>query len=349
MQIAEHIDLTAFNTLALPAKARYYARAENLTDIHSAIEWTRKNQLPLLPLGGGSNVVLRDEFPGLVLHIGLLGKTFSRHDDHIELNVAAGENWHELVQWTLQQQAYGLENLTLIPGTAGAAPIQNIGAYGVELSQFLHAVRGVRIDENREIELTAAQCQLGYRDSIFKHALRENFIVTEIVLHLRAQFSPVIDYPALREQLAARDPLIDDTNIDALQVEQAVRAIRQSKLPDPAQWPNAGSFFKNPVISSAQFAELQKKYSAIPHFFVGNERAVQSEVKIPAAWLIDQCGWKDRRLDTVGVHGQQALVLIHYGGGDAAALLALAEQIRRDVAQRFAITLEMEPSVYPHQ
>ena len=340
MQITEHIDLTAFNTLALPARARYYARAENPADIHAAIEWAQKNQLPLLPLGGGSNVVLRDEFPGLVLHITLRGKTLFRHDAYVEVRVAAGENWHELVQWTLQQRAYGLENLTLIPGTAGAAPIQNIGAYGVELSQFLHAVRGVKIDENREIELTAAQCGLGYRDSVFKHALRENFIVTEIILHLRTRFLPVADYPALREQLNGI------AQLDASHVERAVRAIRQSKLPDPAQWPNAGSFFKNPVISPARFADLEKIYPAMPHFFTGGEKANTGDVKIPAAWLIDQCGWKGRRLETVGVHSQQALVLIHYGGGDATALLALAGQIRRDVLQRFEIILEMEPGVY---
>lgn len=340
MQIAEYVDLTAFNTLALPARARYYACAENLADIHAAIEWAQQNQLPLLPLGGGSNVVLRDEFPGLVLHIALRGKTLSRLDDRIEVRVAAGENWHELVQWTLQHCAYGLENLTLIPGTAGAAPIQNIGAYGVELSRFLHAVRGIKIDENREIELKAKQCELNYRDSIFKHALRANFVVTEIVLHLRAKFLPAIDYPALREQFN------DETNIDALQVECAVRAIRQSKLPDPAQWPNAGSFFKNPVIATAQFSALQKNNPAMPHFFVGDDATAATGVKIPAAWLIDQCGWKGRRLDTVGVHSQQALVLIHYGGGDAEALLHLAEQIRSDVMQRFGIALEMEPAVY---
>ncbi len=341
MQIDEHVDLTAFNTLALPARARYYTRAENVVDIHAAIAWARQRRVPLLPLGGGSNVVLRGEFPGLVLHIALHGKTLARRDDYIEVRAAAGENWHELVQWTLQQRAYGLENLTLIPGTAGAAPIQNIGAYGVELSQFLHAVRGVKIDENRVLELSAAQCELGYRDSVFKHALRDNFIVTEIVLHLRANFIAAIDYPALREQFS------DAATIDALQIERAVRAIRQRKLPDPTQWPNAGSFFKNPVIASEKFAALQKNFADIPHFSVhGAVESTQCGEKIPAAWLIDRCGWKGRRLGTVGVHSQQALVLIHYGGGDAEALLALAAHIQDDVAQRFAIALELEPGVY---
>lgn len=340
MHISEHIDLTAFNTLALPARARYYARAESVADIHEAIAWARQNKLPLLPLGGGSNVVLRGEFPGLVLHIALLGRVLVRHNDYVEARVGAGENWHALVQWTLQQQAYGLENLTLIPGTAGAAPIQNIGAYGVELSQFLHAVRGIQIDDNRLLQLSAAQCQLGYRDSIFKNSLRGNFVVTEIVLHLRTQFAPMIEYPALRDQLP------NDQALDAFHVERAVRAIRQNKLPDPAQWPNAGSFFKNPIISAAQFFDLQKSHADVPHFFLDDKEAAQSNVKIPAAWLIDRCGWKGRRLGSVGVHSQQALVLIHYGHGDAAALLALAEQIQQDVAQRFGIALEMEPGVY---
>ena len=342
MQISEHIDLAAHNTLALPATARYYTRAETLAEIHAAVDWAQRQGMPLLPLGGGSNVVLRDEFPGLVLPIALRGKTLAQRGDYVEVCVAAGENWHELVQWTLQQRAYGLENLTLIPGTAGAAPIQNIGAYGVELSQFLHAVRGIKIDENCAIELSAAQCELGYRDSIFKRALRDNFIVTEIVLHLRAQFVAAIDYPALREQLPR------DVPVDAVQIERAVRALRQSKLPDPAQWPNAGSFFKNPVVSAPQFAALQNIHPDMPHFFLrGGAEAAPSGVKIPAAWLIDRCGWKGRRLGAVGVHSQQALVLIHYGGGDAAALLALAAQIQQEVAQRFGIALELEPGIYP--
>ncbi len=346
MQIDEHVDLTHLNTLALPARARFYARAEALADVHAAIAWARQNNLPLQPLGGGSNVVLRGEFPGLVLQIALLGRALTRTGDFVDVRVAAGENWHQLVQWTLQQNAYGLENLTLIPGTAGAAPIQNIGAYGVELSQFLYAVRGIRIDDNRELELSAAACELGYRDSIFKRALRGNFIVTEIVMRLRAHFVPIIEYPALREQLAQSLSASNSVTLDALQVERAVRAIRQSKLPDPAQWPNAGSFFKNPVIAAAQFVELQKRDPAIPHFAAGGEGGARGEVKIPAAWLIDQCGWKGRRFDSVGVHDRQALVLIHYGGGDAAALLVLAEQIQRDVAQRFGIALEMEPTVF---
>ena len=340
MHIAEHVDLTAFNTLALPARARYYTRIETLTELHAAIAWAREKQLPLLPLGGGSNVILRGEYAGLVLHIALRGKHIEHCADYVEVTIAAGENWHELVQWTLQHNAYGLENLTLIPGTAGAAPIQNIGAYGVELSQFLHCVRGVKIDENREIELSAADCELGYRDSIFKHALRDNFIITEIVLRLRNRFVAVVAYPALREQLAGV------ATIDASQLERAVRAIRQSKLPDPAQWPNAGSFFKNPVIAAAQFVELQKQYADVPHYVVDANRRTPASVKIPAAWLVDRCGWKGRRVGAVGVHSQQALVLIHYGASDATALLELAAQIQGDVRSRFGIALELEPTVY---
>lgn len=334
MQIIEHFDLQPCNTLALPVRARYYTRIETLADVHAAIAWANTKKIPLLPLGGGSNIVLRGEWPGLVMQIDLAGKRIERHNDYAETTIAAGENWHALVQWTLQQGAYGLENLTLIPGTVGAAPIQNIGAYGVELSHFLYAVRGVLVSENRVIELPAAQCELDYRDSIFKHALKDNFIVTEIVLHLRNRFVAAANYPALREQLG------DIDHLDAAQIERTVRAIRQSKLPDPAQWPNAGSFFKNPVISAAQFEQLRANDADLPHY------AARTGVKIPAAWLVDRCGWKGRRLETVGVHTQQALVLIHYGGGDAAALLALAEMIQADVHARFGIALEIEPTVY---
>jgi UDP-N-acetylmuramate dehydrogenase len=264
------------------------------------------------------------------------------------VTVAAGENWHALVQWTLQQQLYGLENLTLIPGTVGAAPIQNIGAYGVELAQVLECVRGYSLSENRSIELSAAECELAYRDSIFKRALREHFIVTEVVLRLRRQFVPVLSYPALHELRAIE-------YLTAQQVERAVRELRQSKLPDPAQLPNAGSFFKNPVVGHVLFAELQAAYPDIPSF------AAPQGVKVPAAWLVERCGWKGRRHGSVGVHQQQALVLIHFSDGvanaagginaesaanAAAELLTLAAQIQADVLRTFAVALELEPVVY---
>lgn len=331
--ISEHENLQSLNTLALPARARYFAAVDSHDALLEALTWARAKHLPLLILGGGSNVVLRGEWPGLALRIALPGKSIRRDEGRVVVRAAAGENWHTLVQWSLQQRAYGLENLTLIPGTVGAAPIQNIGAYGVELSHFLRRVRGYSLDDSTPVELGADECRLGYRDSVFKQALRDRFVITEIELQLRAAFEPVLTYPALREKLGDVEP-------DAAAIERAVREIRQSKLPDPQRLPNAGSFFKNPVIDAAHFERLRAQHPAVPYF------AAADGVKIPAGWLVERAGWKGRRLGHVGVHAEQALVLIHYGGGDAAELLDLAAAIRRDVLDRFGVALEPEPAVY---
>src|SRR5690606_18823243 len=293
---------------------------------------------PLHVLGGGRNVILAGDWPGLVLLIAVPGKFIARVEGGALVTIGAGENWHELVQWALANELFGLENLTLIPGTAGAAPIQNIGAYGVEIAECLHCVRGISLDDLTSREFSVAACQLAYRDSIFKQSLRNRFIITEIVLRLRDQFVPVLSYPTLRAALA------EIKKPTALDVERAVREIRQSRLPDPAQLPNAGSFFKNPVISQVQFAQLQQTFAAVPSF------AATDGVKIPAAWLVEQAGWKGRRIGSVGVHAQQALVLIHYRDGNPATaareLLDLAAQIQRDVLARFSVELEFEPTVY---
>ena len=331
--LRDHVDLQPLNTLALPARARHFAAVDTHDKLMEALQWARAKHLPLLVLGGGSNIILQGEWPGLVVQIGLRGKTLRRADDHALATIAAGEYWHAVVQWSLREQLFGLENLTLIPGTAGAAPIQNIGAYGVELAHFLQSVRGYSLDENRVIELSAEDCRLGYRDSIFKHALRDRFIITEVVLKLRTQFEPMLAYPALRDKLQGGVT-------SAEQIEQAVRAIRQSKLPDPLRLPNAGSFFKNPVIDAESYRRLAVGYADLPHY------SAPDGIKIPAAWLVDRAGWKGRRSGHVGVHAEQALVLIHYGDGDAEELLTLAAAIQGDVQRRFGIALELEPSVY---
>lgn len=348
--LREHVDVQACNTLALPARARYFLRATTATELAGAIAWARARQLPLLVLGGGSNVVLRGDWPGLVLQIGVEGRyieTDTGNPDSVRVTVGAGENWHVLVQWSLQQQLYGLENLTLIPGTVGAAPIQNIGAYGVELQSRLECVRGFELpaadsapfDANAKlIELSAVQCRLGYRDSIFKHQLRGRFVIVEVVLRLARTFAPVLDYPPLNTLHAP----------DAALVERTVRELRQSKLPDPAVLPNVGSFFKNPVVDSAHFAALAKQYADIPSY------PAPSGVKLPAAWLVDRCGWKGRRHGSVGVHDRQALVLVNHAGAaaDRAAageLLALAAAIQADVLRVFGVQLELEPTIYGEQ
>jgi UDP-N-acetylmuramate dehydrogenase len=336
--IQENIDLQALNTLAMPARARYFAAIETVEQLRAAVQWSRQYDLPLLILGGGSNVILAGDWSGLALQICIAGKHISRRDGFAEVTVGAGENWRALVLWTLSQHLFGLENLTLIPGTAGAAPIQNIGAYGVEIAERLLCVRGMDIDTLSLREFSIDECRFGYRDSIFKHALRDRFIITEIVLRLGGHFTPVVNYPALRDALA------NIAQPTAFDVERAVREIRQSRLPDPAVLPNAGSFFKNPVVTTEHFAQLQQQFPSIPSF------AAPAGVKIPAAWLVEQSGWKGRRVGSVGVHDRQALVLIHYreadGKDSARELLDLAAAIQRDVRTRFAIDLELEPTVY---
>lgn len=352
--LKEQVDLQTCNTLALPARARYFLRATAASELADAIAWARARQLPLLVLGGGSNVVLRGDWPGLVLQIAIEGRRIDidpDDSDSVRVTVGAGENWHALVQWSLQQQLYGLENLTLIPGTVGAAPIQNIGAYGVELQSRLECVRGFELPEaaasfdepftapftadNAWVELSAAQCRLGYRDSIFKHALRGRFVIVEVVLRLSRTFAPVLDYPPLNTLQAP----------DAALVERTVRELRQSKLPDPVVLPNVGSFFKNPVVDAAHFSALAKQHPDIPSY------PAPAGVKLPAAWLVDRCGWKGRRQGSVGVHDRQALVLVNYAGAAAAGdvageLLALAAAIQADVSRVFGVQLELEPTVY---
>jgi UDP-N-acetylmuramate dehydrogenase len=345
--VREHVDLQPFNTLALPARARYFLRATDAEQLAAAIAWAHAQQLPLLVLGGGSNIVLRGDWPGLVLQIAIAGRRIEidpAQPDSVRVVVGAGENWHALVQWSLRQALYGLENLTLIPGTVGAAPIQNIGAYGVELRDLLECVRGFALPaaaaapleaDAALVELSAAQCELGYRDSIFKRALRGRFVIVEVVLRLARTFAPVLAYPPLD---TLRAP-------DAALVERTVRELRQSKLPDPATLPNVGSFFKNPVVAAAHFAALAQRYPDIPSY------PAPAGAKLPAAWLVDRCGWKGRREGSVGVHDRQALVLVNHAGAAAgttvaAELLALAAAIQADVLRVFGVQLELEPTVY---
>lgn len=340
MELVQQAPLQCFNTLALPAQASYFYRVASLSDLIEAVAWASDHDLPLMILGGGSNVVLADDWPGLTIQIALRGRRIvSDNTEQVLVEAAAGENWHELVQWTLAEGLCGLENLTLIPGTVGAAPIQNIGAYGVELADRLVSVRGWSLDDQCERELSAAACRLAYRDSIFKHELRDRFVITVVTLGLSRSDRPVIHYPALRDALAKRG--VPPETATAVAVEAAVRAVRQSKLPDPTVLANAGSFFKNPIVSRAQFERLQNDSPTIPGYPAGDQ------VKLAAAWLVDQAGWKGKRRGGVGVHTLQALVLVHFGGADGRTLLALAAAIQRDVWARFGVQLELEPRVYP--
>jgi UDP-N-acetylmuramate dehydrogenase len=333
--------LLPYNTLALQARAQALATIRDDADLVAALDWARQRKLPVIPLGEGSNVVLANDLDALVLRLQTRGiELRNSSTDKVSLRVAAGESWHGFVQWTLAQCYYGLENLALIPGTVGAAPIQNIGAYGVELQSTVLQVHGMVIADGSAITLDRTACEFGYRDSVFKHALRDKIIITAVDMELSRSANVDISYPALGAafQGAAVAPSPRD-------VFDAVVNIRRSKLPDPAQVPNAGSFFKNPVLSADRAAALAHKYPALPRY-----PQPDGTVKLPAAWMIDHCGWKGCQRDGFGVHPEHALVLVNcgYGNGnsDGRELLGLAHDIAESVSREFGVELLIEPRVY---
>ncbi|GAB3272240.1 UDP-N-acetylmuramate dehydrogenase [Parahaliea aestuarii] len=338
MQIEPNADLSTLNTLALSGRARAFARAADAGDIDTALDFARAQGLAVLPWGGGSNIVVAGDVDALVLQVATRGRQLlSSTGDTVLLRIEAGENWHDLVRWTVEQGYSGLANLALIPGTVGAAPIQNIGAYGVELEPFVDAVHGRRIDSGEPIRLSARDCAFGYRDSIFKGELRDTVVITAVDLRLSASAAVECSYPGLAARLTEQGiarPAPRD-------VFDAVVAIRRARLPDPAKEPNAGSFFKNPLVSAGQAEVLQRTEPEMPSFAAG-----QGLVKIPAAWLIERCGWKGLVRDGVGVHPAHSLVLVNCGANIGERLLQLAADIRASVQARFAIDLEIEPRIY---
>lgn len=330
--------LGPLNTLALDARARALVAVANESDLREALTWARQRELPVIPLGEGSNVVLAGDLPALVLQLASRGvRVLQQRGDRVRLRVAAGQDWHALVEWSLGEGFYGLENLALIPGTAGAAPIQNIGAYGVELASLLHAVHCVRIADGEAVTLGREDCGFAYRDSIFKRELRDQYVITEVDLELSREAAPSYGYPLLAAELAERGTLSATPH----DVFRAVVDIRRRKLPDPAKTPNAGSFFKNPVVDPERAQVLREQFAGLPGYTQDGGR-----VKLPAAWLIEYCGWKGHRSGGVGVHPEHALVLANYGADDGAVLLELAARIRDSVRRTFGVELEIEPRIY---
>jgi UDP-N-acetylmuramate dehydrogenase len=330
------VSLRCANTFGLEARAAYLATARAEEDAGAAVAFARDKGLPLLVLGGGSNLVLTRDFPGLVLAMRLAGKQLLRTEpDAWVVEAAAGENWHELVGWTVRHGYPGLENLALIPGTVGAAPIQNIGAYGVELAERLLAVR-IFDPESGAIEtLSGADCGFGYRDSVFKRS-RRGAIVLSVQFRLPRPWQPVTRYGDVTAELAARGV----TEPQPQDIFDAVVAVRTRKLPDPAQVGNVGSFFKNPVVTADRHAALRAQEPELVSY-----PQADGSFKLAAAWLIDRCGFKGKALGRVGVHARQALVLINLGGAAGQEVLDAAEAIRAAVRQRFGVELEAEPVV----
>ncbi len=330
--------LQKLNTLAVPATADFYVSVTNHNEIKEALAFARERELPILLLGGGSNIVFENNFQGLVIHLKLQGvQVIQETDDHVWINFAAGENWHQAVEYCLDNGYYGLENLSLIPGSVGAAPIQNIGAYGVEVKDLITELSTIEIASGIEVSFLNESCQFAYRDSIFKQAFKDKYIITSVTFKLSKIAKTNLTYPALLEYFSGEDLAA----VSPEEVSQAVIQIRQSKLPDPEQIPNVGSFFKNPVIDQLHFEKLMKQYPKMPSYPAGDNHR-----KLAAAWLIDLTGWKGKEFNGVAVHSHQALVLTNPNKLTGRVILDLANAIQKSVKDQFAIDLEIEPRVY---
>ncbi|WP_299880167.1 UDP-N-acetylmuramate dehydrogenase [uncultured Cocleimonas sp.] len=335
MKINENVSLKDLNTFGVEAKTKYYSEISNLLDIEALFEWKSKNNLPALLLGGGSNLLFKNDFDGMIAKVCLMGKDIAKEDDEaVYVSAAAGENWHDFVRWTIDQGFAGLENLSLIPGSVGAAPIQNIGAYGVELSNTLHSLQAVNLETADILEFDKELCQFGYRESFFKSQALDKLLITSVTFRLPKKPEWHINYAGLREALAG-EVLTADV------ISQAVISERQRKLPNPSQIGNAGSFFKNPVMKVTDFETLKSDHEGLPGF----PQTHNDEVKTSAGWLIDQCGWKGHRVGDAGVSDKHALVLVNHGNATGSELWQVAEDIIASVEGKFGVTLEPEPRV----
>lgn len=333
MRFSENASLKTRNTFGIAAKARFLADVYNESQLAALLNTVTAKRLKLLVLGGGSNMLLSQDFEGLVICPQLLGiHCISENDNQVIVEAAAGENWHQFVQYCVAQGWYGLENLSLIAGSVGAAPVQNIGAYGVELKDNFVSLRAIHRQTATVREFSLAECQFGYRDSVFKGHLKDQYIITAVRFRLSKMAKVSVQYGDIRQEL-------NNQGIDTptpQQVAQAVIAIRQRKLPNPEQIGNAGSFFKNPVISQAQFETLKQQY---PHIVAYPQ---QQEVKLAAGWLIEQAGWKGQRLGQAGVYEKQALVLVNRGKATGQEVMTLAKTIQQSVYEKFGVRLDVE-------
>ncbi|HRP31096.1 MAG TPA: UDP-N-acetylmuramate dehydrogenase [Agriterribacter sp.] len=344
MQIRENISLRQYNTFGIDVRARYFASFARIEEIEEWIE--RNSSVMRVILGGGSNLLFTRNIDGVVLKNEIMGIEEITEDEHdVYVRAGAGENWHRFVQHCLTRNWAGLENLSLIPGNVGAAPMQNIGAYGVELQEVFNSLSAYHIRERKIHHFTAGDCAFGYRESIFKKQYKNQFIILNVTFRLRKR--PVFHtaYGAIREELEKMQ--VKELSIQA--ISQAVINIRSSKLPDPSQIGNAGSFFKNPEVSNKKFEMLKKQYPEIPHYpakvYPNATRVTTNEVKLAAGWLIEQCGWKGVRRGNAGVHAKQALVLVNYGNATGKEIYELSEDVVRSVHKKFGVTLEREVNI----
>lgn len=329
--------LKAYNTFGIDVKAKDFIAVDSLNTLQNTLEKHRNQEV--FVLGGGSNMLLTKDIDQLVLHIDLKGIEIIKQDDtHVWVEAQAGESWHQLVLWTLKNDFGGIENLSLIPGYVGAAPIQNIGAYGVELKDVFDSCRAMDIKTGEITVFSNKECKFGYRESIFKTSVKEKYIIISVVVKLtKINHQIKTSYGAITTELEKNKV----TNPSIQDISKAVIAIRESKLPNPKEIGNSGSFFKNPVINRDVFNAIQKNYPDMPFYEVSEQL-----VKVPAGWLIEQAGFKGKRFGDAGVHQKQALVLVNYGNATGLEIFNLAKNIQQTIKDKFGITVEMEVNVF---
>lgn len=336
ISIEENVSLRPFNTFGIEATARHYVAVPSIDALREALLLPDHSEKFIL--GGGSNILITQPIEALVIHIDIKGKKILWEDERsVTLKVMAGEVWHPFVMWAIDQGYGGIENLALIPGQVGTAPIQNIGAYGVEIKDVFVSCEAIDIASGKMRTFSLEECKFGYRDSYFKRDGKGKYVITSVVLTLTKKDHNIhIEYGDIRDELTKRN--IIDPGIR--EVSEAVIAIRSSKLPDPAELGNSGSFFKNPVISSDAYAELKKNHADAPGYPLEN-----GDVKVPAGWMIENCGFKGKQEGDAGVYARQALVLVNHGNASGAALLALSQKIQKAVLEKFGIPIMPEVNI----
>lgn len=337
MKAEQQVSLQPYNTFSIAVQAKELIHITSVEEIKSLILSGSVKTTDLLILGGGSNVLFTRDFNGLVLRNELKGiSVLKEDDDHVWVKSMGGEVWHELVLWSISHNYAGIENLSLIPGTVGAAPMQNIGAYGVEIKDTFDSLEAMDLQTADVKVFSHADCQFGYRESVFKHAARGRYFILSVTFRLNKKPNFNTTYGAIQqtlEKMNVSEPTIKD-------VSDAVIAIRSSKLPNPAVIGNAGSFFKNPEVDEAKYLELKKVYTGIVGY-----PTTPGKVKLAAGWLIEQCGWRGKRVGNTGSHKDQALVLVNYGGVKGKEVYQLSEDIKKSVLDKFGVQLQTEVNI----
>ena len=339
IKIEENISLLLFNTFGIDVRAKFFVLIESIEQMKELIQSDLYKREKRLVLGGGSNILFTHDFDGLAVKVSIKGiEKVKENDTHVWLKSGAGEIWHDFVTHCVENNWGGVENLSLIPGTVGAAPMQNIGAYGVEIKNVVEKVECIDVTTGELRYFNNEECCFGYRESVFKQELQEKYFISSVTLTLTKKNHYVnTTYGAIQETLSQRG-VYDATIRD---VSSAVIHIRQLKLPDPRVIGNAGSFFKNPIITAEHYQSLKNSYPEIPGY-----SPVNQDVKVPAGWLIEQCGWKGKTFNTIGVHKYQSLVLVNYGGGKGDEIFQLAEKIKRSVEEKFGVKLMSEVNIF---